>query len=63
MRQHLSITFIADEMAGKANIEHQGDSANSEAEKVRQVNSGRNVRPEQQKGRQVHIIWRYAASV
>ena len=34
---------IADEMAGKANIDHMGDSANSEAEKVHHVNSGRNV--------------------
>ena len=34
---------IADEMAGKANIEHMGDSANSAAEKVQHVNSGRNV--------------------
>ena len=33
---------IADEMAGKANIEHMGDSASSEAEKVQQVVSGRN---------------------
>ena len=32
---------IADEMAGKANIEHMGDSANSEADKVQHVNSGR----------------------
>ena len=31
------------EIAGKANIEHMGDSANSEAEKVQHVNSGRNV--------------------
>ena len=34
---------IADEMAGKANIEHMGDSANSEAGKVQHVNFGRNV--------------------
>ena len=34
---------IADEMAGKANIEHMGDSANSTAEKVQHVNSGLNV--------------------
>ena len=34
---------IADEMAGKANIEHMGDSANSDAEKVQQVSSRRNV--------------------
>ena len=33
---------IADEMAGKANIEHMGDSANSDAE-VQQVSSRRNV--------------------
>ena len=33
---------IADEMVGKANIEHMGDSANSEADKVQHVNSGRN---------------------
>ena len=33
---------IADEMAGKANIEHMGDSANSAAE-VQQVSSRRNV--------------------
>ena len=33
--------FIADEMAGKANIEHMGDSANSDAEKVQQVSSRR----------------------
>ena len=32
---------IADEMAGKANIEHMGDSANSDAEKVQQVSSRR----------------------
>ena len=34
---------IADEMAGKANIGHMGDSANSNAEKVQQVYSRRNV--------------------
>ena len=34
---------IADEMAAKANIEHMGDSANSDAEKVQQVYSGHNV--------------------
>ena len=34
---------IADELAGKANIEHMRDLANSEAEKVQHVNSGRNV--------------------
>lgn len=34
---------IADEMAGRVNIEHMGDSANCKAEKVQQVNSGRNV--------------------
>ena len=34
---------IADEMAGKANMEHMGDLTNSEAEKVQQVNSGSNV--------------------
>ena len=34
---------IADEMAGKANIEHVGDSANSDAEKVQQFYSRRNV--------------------
>ena len=32
---------IADEMAGEANIEHMGDSANSAAEKVQHANSGR----------------------
>ena len=31
---------IADEMAGKANIEHMGDSAISQADKVQHVNSG-----------------------
>ena len=34
---------IADEMVGKANIEHMGDSANSDAEKVQKVYSRRNV--------------------
>ena len=34
---------IADDMTGKANIEHMGDSANSEAKKVQHVNSGCNV--------------------
>jgi len=34
---------IADEMAGKANIEHMGGSAIGEAEKVQHVNSGLNV--------------------
>ena len=34
---------IADEMAGKANIEHMGDSDNSDAEMVQQVYSRRNV--------------------
>ncbi|XP_022796269.1 uncharacterized protein LOC111334721 [Stylophora pistillata] len=34
---------IADELAGKANIEHMRDLANIEAEKVQHGNSGRNV--------------------
>ena len=36
---------IADEMAGKANIEHMGDSANTDTEKVQLVYSRRNVEP------------------
>ena len=37
-------------MAGKANIEHMGDSANSEAKKVQHVNSGRNVEQNSKSG-------------
>ena len=35
--------YVADEMESKANIEHMADSANSDAEKVQQVYSRRNV--------------------
>ena len=53
---------IADEMEGKANIEHIGDSANSDAE-VQQVSSRRNVEKNSKKGRQVQIIRKYTAWV
>ena len=53
---------IADEMEGKANMEHIGDSANSDAE-VQQVSSRRNVEKNSKKGRQVQIIRKYTAWV